>query len=310
MSKWPGSTQYILDRNFSDHYPILLRAKIVDWGPKPFRVLDCWLKDKTFQNIVIGSWSSTQLMGWGGYSLKQKLKKLKERMKRWNKEQFGDTAKKVQQLHNELNNLEAASLDRQLTPLELSSRKKIQENLWTATQAHESLLRQKARTKWMKEGYCNSRYFHKLINYNRRQNAVKGVRIDGSWVEEPNSVKEAAHNFFQLRFTEPDYDRPVINGTTFRGLGQQQNQLLVARFQEEEIKAAVWECGSDKSLGLDGLNFKFIKHFWELLKPDISCFLDEFHVNGHFPKGCNASFIALISKIKDPHLSMSTGLFH
>ena len=48
------------------------------------------------------------------------------------------------------------------------------------------------------------------------------------------------------------------------------------------------------------MNFKFIKHFWERLKPDIIRFLNEFHANGIFPKGGNASFIALIPKVKHP----------
>jgi len=30
LAKWPGSTQYTLDRNFSDHCPILLRFKHID----------------------------------------------------------------------------------------------------------------------------------------------------------------------------------------------------------------------------------------------------------------------------------------
>ena len=41
LTKWPGSTQHTLDRNFSDHCLVLLRSKFVDWGPKPFRILDC-----------------------------------------------------------------------------------------------------------------------------------------------------------------------------------------------------------------------------------------------------------------------------
>ena len=52
LTKWPGCTQLILDRNFSDHCPILLRSKNIDWGSKPFGVLDCWLKDKSFESIV------------------------------------------------------------------------------------------------------------------------------------------------------------------------------------------------------------------------------------------------------------------
>ncbi|KHN07949.1 Transposon TX1 putative 149 kDa protein, partial [Glycine soja] len=39
---------------------------------------------------------------------------------------------------------------------------------------------------------------------------------------------------------------------------------------------------------------------WDVLKPDISRFLDEFHANGVFPRGSNASFITLIPKLKDP----------
>ena len=76
--------------------------------------------------------------------------------------------------------------------------------------------------------------------------------------------------------------------------------MLVGRFHEDEIKRVVWDCGSEKSPVPDGLNFKFIKEFWQLLKPDVILFLDEFYVNGIFPKGCNASFIALIPKVADP----------
>ena len=76
--------------------------------------------------------------------------------------------------------------------------------------------------------------------------------------------------------------------------------MLVGCFSEEEIKRAVWECGSEKSPGPDGLNFKFIKQFWHILKLDIIIFLYEFHANGIFPKGGNASFIALVPKVPDP----------
>ena len=58
-------------------------------------------------------------------------------------------------------------------------------------------------------------------------------------------------------------------------------------------------CGSDKSPGPDGLNLKFIKEFWETIKADVFRFMDEFFVHGTLPKGCNASFIALIPKVSD-----------
>lgn len=52
IAKWPRSTQFVLDRNFSDHCPILLRYKYVDWGPKSFKILDCWFLDSSFRLVV------------------------------------------------------------------------------------------------------------------------------------------------------------------------------------------------------------------------------------------------------------------
>ena len=74
----------------------------------------------------------------------------------------------------------------------------------------------------------------------------------------------------------------------------------MGRFHEDEIKKAVWECGSEKSPSPNRLNFKFTKEFWKVIKPDVIRFLDEFYVNGIFPKGCNTSFIALIPKVAGP----------
>ena len=58
-------------------------------------------------------------------------------------------------------------------------------------------------------------------------------------------------------------------------------------------------CGSDKTPNPDDLIFIFIKEFWEVIKVDMLCFMAEFFVHGTFPKGCNASFIALIPKVND-----------
>ena len=52
LVQWPDTTQFVMDRNFSDHCPILLRSKIIDRGPKPFKIMNWWMKDKGFQNMV------------------------------------------------------------------------------------------------------------------------------------------------------------------------------------------------------------------------------------------------------------------
>jgi len=44
--------------------------------------------------------------------LKEKIKKLKERLKTWNRDQFGDTFKKYKKIEGELNQLEVNLADR------------------------------------------------------------------------------------------------------------------------------------------------------------------------------------------------------
>lgn len=129
LAKWPGSTQHPLERNFSDHCPVVLRSKCVDWGPKLFRILDCWMLDKSFNKIVQECWLSHQQMGWGGIVLKEKLKRLKARLKTWNREQYGDTFKKYKKIEGELNQIEAISSDRHLSSHESLTRKQLQEEL-------------------------------------------------------------------------------------------------------------------------------------------------------------------------------------
>ena len=140
-------------------------------------------------------------------------------------------------------------------------RKKLQEDLWIAAQSHESLLRQKAQSRWIKEGDCNSRFFHLLLNSNRRSNSLTGMMIDGSWIDELGRVKEAVLLFFMNRFEENEWVRPKLDGVRFQNIGQQKSDMLTECFHEDEIKTVVWDCGSEKSPGPDGLNFKFIKEF-------------------------------------------------
>lgn len=66
----------------------------------------------------------------------------------------------------------------------------------------------------------------------------------------------------------------------------------------DEIKKAVWECGSNKSLGPDGF-LNFFRKYWNIVDKDVVVAVTQFFVSGIFPPGCNSSFTALIPKIQD-----------
>nr|GEV49465.1 RNA-directed DNA polymerase, eukaryota, reverse transcriptase zinc-binding domain protein [Tanacetum cinerariifolium] len=65
----------------------------------------------------------------------------------------------------------------------------------------------------------------------------------------------------------------------------------------EEIKSAVWDCGSQEARVPDGFSFMFVKIFWDIMKLDIQNFVVRFFSSGSFPPGSNSSFFTLIPKV-------------
>lgn len=86
----PNCTQLVMDRDFSDHCPILLRDVVHNWGPKPYRVLNCWFQNPSFRKLVEDSCSNLQVHDRDAFVFKEKLKLLKVVLKKWNVEVFGD----------------------------------------------------------------------------------------------------------------------------------------------------------------------------------------------------------------------------
>jgi len=53
FSCWPNCIQVAIPRGLSDHYPIMLMIEEENWGPKPQRLLKCWLMlFFDFQSVV------------------------------------------------------------------------------------------------------------------------------------------------------------------------------------------------------------------------------------------------------------------
>ena len=55
----------------------------------PFRFENMWLKADGFKDLVSEWWQSIEVSGVGNYILMEKIKALKVRLRRWNKEDFG-----------------------------------------------------------------------------------------------------------------------------------------------------------------------------------------------------------------------------
>lgn len=153
------------------------------------------------------------------------------------------------------------------------------EYFWKYSRMKEAFIAQRTRSKWLKEGDSNSRFFHASINKRSRDNTIHGFQIGGSWVEEVGSVKQEVHNHFKSLFNEVKWPRSCLDGVAFNKITQSEEAKLTAEITLKEIEEAVWNCDSNKSPGPDGYNFFFIKKFWHIIRDDFYRMFKEFHSN-------------------------------
>ena len=71
------------------------------------------------------------------------------------------------------------------------------------------------RVMWLKQGDCNSKYYHMVVNWKRCSNMLRGVHVNGVWMDDPANVKDEVLNFFRNRFLEPSEVRPGLDGVVF-----------------------------------------------------------------------------------------------
>ncbi|GLU19817.1 hypothetical protein SLE2022_360420 [Rubroshorea leprosula] len=300
LLNWEDVTQWGLKRTISDHCPVILKNEKVDWGPKPFRLFDVWMEKPGFRELVEETWQSTEVQGWKGFCLKEKLKKLKNALKSWSHNYMEEVDQKIANAEQIIADLDKKGEGQQLSEEEIEERREGFAELWKNTRIKNRMRQQKARRTWLREGDANTAFYHKCFQNRKRRNEINSILVHGRQCEEVAVVKEEIAKHFQNLFTEEMWSRPKLENISFEQISEAQNCFLTAPFTEEEIRAAVWDCDNSKAPGPDGLNFRFVKLFWGTIKKEIMEFIQEFHDTGRLVKGANESFVVLIPKVNDP----------
>jgi exonuclease III len=107
LQTFPSSTLFGLSKYSSDHRPLHLLLDSTNWGPKPFRFMNCWWLVSDFRNMIQSFWSSIMVSKSGSRKMVPALKMLKERCRQWSKANMGSMNNRIAELE-----LEADSMDR------------------------------------------------------------------------------------------------------------------------------------------------------------------------------------------------------
>ena len=122
MEIYPEIVQLTLPKPASYHCPIMIDMDCESWGPTPFRFELMWLEENQFPKLIQDWWKEIKVDGWAGHRLATKLKVLKNKIKEWAKESFGDVRNQKSQILAEIQALDIKEESDQM-PLEEGKRR-------------------------------------------------------------------------------------------------------------------------------------------------------------------------------------------
>jgi len=207
---------------------------------------------------------------------------------------------KISEVKNRISYFDSKGEVSELIEEEVLELQELSVTLHSMSRTQNNISCQQSRLKWLKEGDENSKKIHRIVSSSQRCNAINLVKVDGVNVEGVQGVRAAVFTHISNHFKRQAADRPGVAALPFCKLSYAEAGNLTKPFTVEEVRQAVWDCDSFKSPGPDGINFGFIKQFWEILKGDFMKFIVDFHRNGKLTKGVNSTFIVLIPKVTSP----------
>ncbi|XP_076883751.1 uncharacterized protein LOC143532638 [Bidens hawaiensis] len=285
FNSWP------IARVWSDHCPIVLKSVSSNFGARPFQIFDSWFGKPGFEEEVVKALRGDPVQdGPPDVVLMRKLVALRVKLKAWRDDMLKRSSEETALALLDLEKIEVVMDERELTEEEewiLSERKKV---LKEEAGRKCSDLKQRSRIRWAKEGDENSKFSH-ATNCRKASNFIHGLFVNATWVSKPSLVKKEVYRFYKDKFVEGCEERPRLNCPDVKRISDSDALYLEARFSREEIKSAVFECGDDRAPGLEGINFRFVKHFWHLLEEDFFKIIAVFFETSVINMGRGSSFI-------------------
>lgn len=95
---------------------------------------------------------------------------------------------------------------------------------------NDSLLYQKSKIKWLKEGDANTKYIHFVVKGRRRANNLVGLELASGWTEDIKQVKRGVKTFFEIKFRKQQGLRPYLDGILFRTVSEEDKLMLCSEF--------------------------------------------------------------------------------
>ncbi|MCH84849.1 RNA-directed DNA polymerase (Reverse transcriptase), partial [Trifolium medium] len=216
---------------------------------------------------------------WGsGKGSCQKLKMLKDKLKIWNKDTFGNVHNMVKQAEIKLKVVQDRIDSDGHSELLLNLEKSAQLDLNNALNIEEMFWYEKSRINWHIDGDRNTKYFHRMAKIKSSTKMINAIRDGDTVLTEPSEVAIHIVNHFQNLFSS----NIVLQGSNLveevipNLVDDQINNMITSIPSSEEIKNAVFSLNKDSAPGPDGFGGFFYQTYWDIIHKDVCDAVIEF----------------------------------
>ncbi|CAA7024805.1 unnamed protein product [Microthlaspi erraticum] len=296
--KWQEASVTHLPFLASDYTPLFVQLspeQIRDPRRRPFRFEAAWLLHGSFKELLTNSWSDT-------VSTPQALCCLRDKLRRWNRDVFGDVNKRKEELLTEIKAIQE-TLELQRTDDLLRREEELSKELDVVMEQEELIWFQKSREKYIMFGDRNTRSFHTSTVIRRRRNKIEALKDnDGQWVSSQPELESLAVGYYKKLYSMDDVEAAVeeLPPEGFSVLTRDELKLLDRPFVPTDVVAAVWSMGKYKAPGLDGFQPVFYQDCWDTVGGSVQRFVSEFFEKSELPVGMNDALVVLIPKVEKP----------
>ncbi|XP_071694765.1 uncharacterized protein [Rutidosis leptorrhynchoides] len=154
---WNELLVLALERKLSDHCPIILRDRVIDFGPKPTKVFDEWLDMDGSDEAVINAWNKEVQGRRLDCKFRDKLKNVKFALKEWGHNTLVGIDVEIEDLKNKATAWEAMAETRVLTSNERNEWLDCRKKWIDKEKIKASMAKQKSRAKWIVDGDENTK---------------------------------------------------------------------------------------------------------------------------------------------------------
>lgn len=180
-----------------------------------------------------------------------KIGGVKNEVKKWNREVFGDVRLEKNTLLNRIGELDEMEIIGELDENRRVERRKLEETILR----EQISWNQKVKIKGVTEWDNNSKLFHRAASRRKANKVINKIEgSEGSVLYSEREIVEEITSFFEGLYNENEKINFRIEGLEWEGISRAIKEKLKRPFEEEKIKKALFHCEGDKARGPDGFS--------------------------------------------------------